>query len=63
MLLSGLDALTTEDSVLNVLGPLTKLPLKNVKIGKVVMMMKLMILTLFLPRRVVFSPATQKLVK
>ena len=34
VLLSGLDALTTEDSVLNVLGPLTKLPLKNVKVGR-----------------------------
>ena len=34
VLLSGLDALTTEDSVLNTLGPLTKLPLKNVKIGR-----------------------------
>jgi len=34
VLLSGLDALTTEDSVLNVLGPLTTLPLKNVKIGR-----------------------------
>jgi len=34
VLLSGLDALTTEDSVLNILGPLTKLPLKSVRIGR-----------------------------
>jgi len=34
VLLSGLDALTTEDAVLNVLGPLTKLPLKSVRIGR-----------------------------
>jgi len=34
VLLSGLDALTTEDSVLNTLGPLTKLPLKSVRIGR-----------------------------
>ena len=34
VLLSGLDALTTEDSVLNTLGPLTNLPLKSVKIGR-----------------------------
>jgi len=34
VLLSGLDALTTEDSVLNILGPLTTLPLKSVKIGR-----------------------------
>ena len=34
VLLSGLDTLTTEDSVLGVLGPVTKLPLKNVKIGR-----------------------------
>lgn len=34
VLLSNLDALTTEDSVLNVVGPLTKLPLKSVRIGK-----------------------------
>ena len=34
VLLSGLDVLTTEDSVLNVLGPLTKLPLKSVRIGR-----------------------------
>lgn len=34
VLLSGLDALTTEDSVLNTLGPLTKLPLKSVRVGR-----------------------------
>merc|ERR1719427_395526 len=34
VLLSGLDVLTTEDSVLNVLGSLTKLPLKSVRIGR-----------------------------
>jgi len=34
VLLRGLDALTTEDSVLAVLGPLTKLPLKSVRIGR-----------------------------
>ena len=34
VLLSGLDTLTTEDAVLNTLGPLTSLPLKNVKIGR-----------------------------
>ena len=29
-----MDALTTEDAVLNILGPLTTLPLKSVKIGR-----------------------------
>jgi len=34
VLLSGLDALTTEDAVLNTLGPLTKLPLKSVRVAR-----------------------------
>ena len=34
VILSGLDALTTEDSVLNILGSLTKLPMKSVRIGR-----------------------------
>merc|ERR1719500_2134643 len=34
VLLSGLDTLTTEDAVLNTLGPLTSLPLKNVKVAR-----------------------------
>jgi len=34
VLLSGLDALTTEDSVLTILGPLTNIPLKSVRIGR-----------------------------
>jgi len=34
VLLSGLDTLTTEDSVLATLGPLTTLPLKSVRIGR-----------------------------
>ena len=34
MLLRGLDALSTEDSVLNVLTQLTNLPIKAIRIGK-----------------------------
>ena len=34
VLLRGLDALSTEDSVLNCLGQLTNLPIKSIRIGK-----------------------------
>jgi len=34
VLLSGLDPLTTEDAVLNILGPTTKLPLKSVRVAR-----------------------------